>query len=374
MFSRRIPGDLSPSPLSETWARSTIEIDLTETNPTRCVLPYPDTLGAALAEASALFPYAPEPRGEPGARAAILEFERLPQETPLFITASTSESYALLFKLLCNPGEHVAAPRPGYPLVPHLAELEGLAVEPYRIVPDPWRIDLVSLEAALKSGARALVLIQPHNPTGATSSAAEQHAVARLARQYDVPIVADEVFAAYATGACVSYRHSGAPLVFTLNGLSKAALLPQLKLGWLTVTGDPERVASALPGLEWINDAYLSAATPIQRALAQVLRIAPTLQRVARARLLVNRQALESALAGTEARVLDSLGGWCAVVQLLAGVAEEEVVLRLAHEHAVKVHPGYFFDFDEPRYLVLSLLLPEAQFLEGARRLAVAVA
>ena len=360
-YSNRIPTDLTSSELSEVWLHDAM-IDLTESNPTQVNLEYPEEeLAKLFTKSPAFFPYQPDPLGEAATRNIF--------SVPTFLTASTSEAYAVLFKAFCNPGDKIAMPMPSYPLLPHLAALEGLEVLPYHLrYQDRWQVDLESLHAALQQGARIIVVVQPNNPTGSICSKAEELAITALAERYLVPIIVDEVFQPYSFAEPIAaFVEHTAPLVFILNGLSKAALLPQLKLSWTEVRGDPECVQQALSAIEWVNDAYLSAATPVQRVLPALLTLTEPLQQVVRNRLIQHRQKLQQVF---KTSLLEAQGGWYAMLRI-RGIAdadaEEEFVRLLAAEAHVKVYPGYFFAA-EPGHIVLSLLVAPALFEEGLQQ------
>ena len=114
------------------------------------------------------------------------------------LTASTSEAYGCLFKLLTDAGDEVLIPRPSYPLFEHLASLDRVTARPYDLDPDAgWRIDFESLEAAVTSRTRAILVVSPNNPTGSFVKSDEVERLAELAAAHDLALVADEVFADY---------------------------------------------------------------------------------------------------------------------------------------------------------------------------------
>jgi aspartate/methionine/tyrosine aminotransferase len=383
MFSARSAFDLSPNPLAQALARARAAarplLDLTESNPTRAGLPYPEpAILSALASPRALR-YEPEPFGLPSAREAVarhLTADGPPVEAGrMVLTASTSEAYAFLFKLLCSPGDEVLVPRPSYPLFEHLAQLEAVRAVPYRLAYDgSWHVDLASVRAAVSPRSRAVVVVSPNNPTGSYVSAAELDALAALG----LPIVSDEVFARYPlrddAARARSALQADGPLVFALGGLSKLAALPQMKLAWIAVGGRELHVATALGRLEVIADAFLSVSTPVQHALPQLLASSPPVRAAILARTRANLSALGDALAGSAASVLDVEGGWYAPLRLPRTRTEEDWVLTLLEKDDVYVHPGHFFDFEDEAYVVVSLLTPESTLLEGIRRLVARIA
>ena len=190
----------------------------------------------------------------------------------VFLTASSSEAYSFLFKLLCDPGDDVVIGAPSYPLFEHLAKLESVRVSPYRIAYDgAWHVDTDSLARAIGKRTRAIVIVHPNNPTGSFVSKAE---LAKMA-SFGLPIVSDEVFVDYALSddahRARTAREAEDALVFALGGLSKSAGLPQMKVGWTAVSGPEALVRDALERLELIADTFLSVGTPVQHALLALL-------------------------------------------------------------------------------------------------------
>jgi aspartate/methionine/tyrosine aminotransferase len=378
MFSARTRFDLRPNRLAERLAarRSAGQpvLDLTLSNPTRAGLPDAPGLLAPLARDEARR-YDPSPFGLEAARAAVArDFAR--RGTPvardrIVLHASTSEAYALLFKLLCDPGDEVLVPRPGYPLFEFLAELESVEVRSYPLVHDgAWHLDVAALEAALTPRTRAVVVVSPGNPTGAFLKHSELEALDTLCAARELALVSDEVFADFAfredSRRAPSAARGGRALAFALGGLSKSCGLPQLKLAWTAVSGPPALRDQALARLEVVADTYLSVSTPVQVAAASLLERREELQAPIKARVAANLEWLRAAI-GSESplTLLEPEGGWSAVLRVPATSSEEERALRLLETHGVLVHPGYFFDFPSEAFLVVSLLTPPAEFREG---------
>jgi hypothetical protein len=351
--------------------------DLTESNPTRAGVSYPEDLLAPLAHEAARR-YEPSPQGLLRPRQAVAAdyarrgFAVGPER--LVLTASTSEAYAFLFKLLADPGDEVLVPRPGYPLFDYLAGLENVRTSGYPLVYDgEWHIDLAGLRLAVTERTRAIVVVNPGNPTGGYLKRPELEAVSALCAERSLALVSDEVFADFAVGddprRATSVAEDGPALAFSLGGLSKSCGLPQIKLAWIAVSGPEVLRREALARLEVVADTFLSVGTPAQVAAPAFLARVGELQAPLRARLDRNREALSRALGpGCPATLLASEGGWYAVLQVPATLSEEERTLRLLERHDVLVHPGYFFDFPREAYLVLSVLPPPEDFDEGVRR------
>jgi len=375
VFSRRLPWDLPRNPLSTLLdARhraGTPVLDLTESNPTRAGFTYPaEQILAALADPRALL-YHPSPRGLLSAREAISNYySQRGREVPpsnILLTASTSEAYAYLFKLLADPGDEILTPRPSYPLFEFLAALESVKTRQYPLRYDgAWHIDFDALERAVTPRTRAIVVVNPNNPTGSFLQPAESDRLQALASNRGIAILLDEVFLDYGF-APTPVPSPPKALTFSMSGLSKIAGLPQLKLGWIVADGPghPE----ALDRLELIADTYLSVATPVQLALPTLLSLSTALRDQIQKRTSANLAWLRSITAGSEFQALHVEGGWYATLQVPRTRSEEEWALMLLRERDVLVQPGFFFDFESEAYLVLSLLTARDVFEHGVRRI-----
>ena len=375
MFSRRLPSDLAPNRLALRRAVLPPLFDLTLSNPTRAGIAYPEGLLRLLADPRGLV-YDPDPCGLPAARAAVAaacaRLARPADPASMLLTASTSEAYALLFKLLCDPGEAVLAPVPSYPLFEHLAALEGVRAEPYRL--DPGHGFQPLLPAEPPPGTKAVVAVHPNNPTGTLLDAAAGVALIGWSARHGLALIVDEVFLDYPLDpACAPRSFAGTRevLTFALGGLSKSAGLPQLKLAWTLVSGPEVARARALEALAFAADSYLSVATPVQAALGELLAAAGPVRDAILARCRGNLAALRAALAPLPGvSLVEPEGGWSAVLRYPAVVGGEELALALLEEDRVAVHPGWFYDFPGDGWLALSLLPGETCFAEGVSRLA----
>ncbi len=385
IFSSRFHFSLATNRLSAALerkraARETI-FDLTESNPTRAGLQYDENeILAALAQTQNLL-YEPDPRGLPAAREAVAQYYRARGEPVvaenIHLTASTSEAYAYLFKLLADPGAEVLVPQPAYPLLDFLTALESVRLIHYPLRYDAthgWQIDLEKLAASISTKTVALVCINPNNPTGSFIKQKELRALNQLCIEHDLALICDEVFADYGVGAeeqrVPSLAGNDAALTFVLSGLSKISALPQVKLGWIHVSGPAALRHEAQERLDFIADTYLSVSTPAQHAAARLLAQRTSLQAQIQKRCAVNEHRLRAACRALGSiEVLQREGGWYAIMRGSNAFAEEQLVLKLLEEDNVLVHPGYFFDFPGTGYLVLSLLTPENIFHTGLQRL-----
>jgi hypothetical protein len=341
-------------------------IDLTETNPTRVGLP---SVELALSPGG----YAPDPFGWLSAREAVAAYHHgvVPPER-ICLVASTSEAYAWLFKLLCEPGDRVLAPTPSYPLFEHLAQLESVTLGHYSTRAwDDWSIDFDALAAAIDDRTRAILLVSPNNPTGAMLHSTDLPRLSALCQKHGLALISDEVFADYArprTDRVASLAGFDQVLTFVLSGLSKVCLQPQLKVGWIATSGPAALGDEALRRLDLIADTFLSVNTPSQLALPGLLAKREEIQALLKARLSGNLDCLRRSVEGTSATLLRSDGGWNAVLKVPEARSEQQWVLDLLGE-GVLVHPGFFFDFDGGAWLVVSLIVEERVFAEGVEKL-----
>ena len=345
--------------------------DLTASNPTRCGFSYDGGLLTALADPLAL-DYDPQPRGNLRGREAVCRYYAdhgvAVRPEQIVLTTSTSEAYSYLFRLLCDPGSEILAGQPGYPLFDFLAVLDDVRLKSAPLVYDHgWQIDPEGFRRTISARARAIMLVHPNNPTGHFTKPWEAQELARICREHDLSLIVDEVFLDYGFESAGMSFAAGIEGVaaFVVNGLSKIAGLPQMKVAWIVATG-PERV-KAVDRLEVIADTFLSVNTPVQCALPAWLDGRVEIQRQIRERVAGNLAELDRQLAALpEVQRLKVEAGWYAVLRIPALRADEETVLELL-ERGVWVHPGYFFGMPASGWLVVSLLAEDGEFSTGTR-------
>ncbi len=374
MFSSRLPRSLEPNALArlvdEKRRRGATIADLTQSNPTRVGLTYPPGLLDPLADARAL-EYDPQPLGLWSARAAVAaDFRRrgiIISADRVALTSSTSEAYALLFKLLCDAGDQVLVPQPSYPLFAHLTQLESVAAVPYALeYHGAWRIDIDSVRHAITDRVRAILVVSPNNPTGSLLHRDDLAWLSEMAAAGNMALIGDEVFADYRLDDSAAASHvlaGGDVLAFSLGGLSKSAGLPQLKLGWVGFGGPAARVAAALERFEMVADTYLSVSTPIQAAAVELIESGAAIREQILTRVKRNLESLRAhATQFQSVTVLPVEGGWTAIIQVPSVRSEDALVLALLEHDDVLVHPGYFFDFPREAFIVVSLLVEPLLF------------
>lgn len=380
MFAERTNWNLAPNRLSEALQRLRAAgrpvLDLTVSNPTTCGFRYDaEAVLAALRNPAALV-YEPDPKGIESARQAVAEYyaargDRVAAQD-IVLTASTSDAYSYVFRTICNPGDEVLVPAPSYPLLAFLADIQDVKLAHYPLFYEHgWQIDFQALEQAITPRTRGVVVVNPNNPTGHFVARAHLEELNEICRVRKMAMIADEVFLDFAfSEKQPSLATNAGALTFTMSGLSKISGLPQIKVAWVVTSGPEALKAASLARLELIADTYLSVSTPLQLATPGLLELRHAFQKQLLARVRKNLAELDRQLTehGGCSR-LELEGGWYVVVRAGAGRSDEELALDLLERKHVYVHPGHFYDFSGEGYLVVSLIVPEEQFAEGARRL-----
>jgi len=368
-------GDLSLNQLEQARLRlAGSYIDLTSSNPTQQALLFP---AAILENATAGYwsarRYKPDPHGALPARRAIAHYyaNRHPalmlDSEQLFITASTSEAYSLLFALLTEPGDNVLGPEVTYPLFEYLAAIHHVELRPYQMdEANRWQPDAASLLAQADSRTRAVLLISPHNPTGMIVQKRLE-----VLTELNLPIICDEVFAEFtyqaSTTPPLGTLHPELP-IFHLNGISKLFALPDLKLGWIALSGPAQ--ARYADRLELLNDTFLSCSSLVQWMLPTLFE--QGMDFVSQMRRQVRHNL---ALAIAELKLCPNLevqapdGGYYLFPKARGWQDEEALALYLLEQGGVLVHPGYFYGYERGAHLMLSCLTEPSQLKEGLARL-----
>lgn len=381
MFAKRTEWNLKKNRYTEALERFHRSgrplLDLTASNPTDVGLQYETgRLLQSLSQPRAL-EYEPEAKGLPVAREAIASYyaQQGIHVSPerILITVSTSEAYTYCFRLLCDPGDEVLVPQPSYPLFDFLAELQDVRLVPYELIYDHgWQIDFHSLECAISSRTRAVLVVHPNNPTGSFVKEEERKLLSNICSQHELAIIADEVFLDYGLSKQkpLSFSGNDDALTFTLSGLSKISGLPQMKVAWITVGGEQQRAAEAMARLEVIADTYLSMNAPMQWALPELLDSRTGIQKQLLERVALNLSELDKQLRNhTLCSRLEIEGGWYAILRVPATRSDEDLAIELLESQGVLVQPGHFYDFASDGHLVVSLITPAGSFQNGLGRL-----
>jgi aspartate/methionine/tyrosine aminotransferase len=381
MFANRTNWNLTSNRLAEALARHRGAgrklLDLTASNPTECGFRYDErAILDALSHPQALH-YRPDPRGLLSAREAVREYYAARNEAKMsteqiLLTASTSEAYSFVFLLLCNPGDEVLIPVPSYPLFEFLADIQDVKLARYPLFYDHgWHIDFHALDRAVTPRTRAVIVVNPNNPTGHFVKPEETSRLNAMCSRHDLAILADEVFLDFSLQETphASFVTNHDALTFTLSGLSKISGLPQMKLAWLVVGGPDNLRTEALARLEVIADTYLSVSAPTQLAARALLGQRQSFQEQLMSRIRKNLEELDRQLSRQKASSrLEVEGGWYAVLRVPATRSDEDLAIELLTKDDVYVHPGHFYGFASDGYLVVSLIATEREFSDGMSR------
>jgi alanine-synthesizing transaminase len=381
MFSNRTAWNLELNPLSEALANRLSSgkpvIDLTESNPTKCGFYFEtEQILGALGHPASLH-YDPVPQGLLPARDAVADYYRARgcaiNVNDIFLTTSTSEAYSFLFRTLCNPGDELLIPQPGYPLFNFLADIQDVTTVRYPLIYDyGWQIDFHALQRAATPRTRGIIVVNPNNPTGHFCNADDMDRLNQLCLERELALIADEVFLDFYFGKGIlpSFASNNSALTFTMSGLSKISGLPQMKAAWLIATGPQALKQQAVARLEMIADTYLSMNTPMQLALPVLLELRHNFQQQCAKRTRNNLARLDKLLSTQKLCTgLNLEGGWYAILRVPVTGSDEELALELLNNHGVYVHPGHFYDFPADGYLVVSLITPELPFAAGIEAL-----
>ena len=382
-ISHRAAWDLTPNTLTDAVSQRQSNhldlLDLIQSNPTTIGIDTIDQHTLLTLANKASQRYEPTPKGLLSAREAVASWYCRRgidvQPGQLLLTASSSESYGFLLKLLCDPGDSVLVPAPSYPLFDQLARLECVSMTRYPLIEDDgWRIDEVSLRQAIQPNTKAIFLVSPNNPTGSFLHEQERRRVEDAARDHDLALICDEVFAEYVWNEAPDRVRCAAidamVPTFSLGGLSKSACLPQMKLGWIVVGGTSNNASDdTLQRLEMIADTYLSVSASVQHAAKALLDGAAHARDMLAQRIRTNLSALRCMTQGTLVSVSQVDAGWYACLRVPSVINDDQWAAMLVREDGLLVHPGSFFGVSRTGMLVIGLIAPHHMFVEGVRRL-----
>lgn len=383
MFSNRTNWNFSENKLALQFKslkdQGVTIIDLSESNPTRCNFNYLTDLELLkLLSHPNNLKYNPLPQGKKEARQAIQSYYRNKQiqvdAERIFLTSSTSEAYNHIFRLITNPNDRMLIPKPSYPLFHFIADLNNIELDHYSIHYENgrWQINFKKIQNTHPQ-MKAVILVHPNNPTGSFVKANEARELIKIAKSKSLVLISDEVFLDYSfdhnSERFTSFANTQEVLTFTLGGISKCLGLPQMKLSWIVISGPEAIVSQAIQRLEVIADTYLSVNTSSQESLAHWFSYQNQIQNEIKQRISANQSWLAKQLSRSEVSCLNSEGGWYAILKLPDFKSEEEWALEFLEKDHIFIHPGYFFDFDDEAFAVLSLLPDSSQFQEGCNRL-----
>ncbi|MBI5403665.1 MAG: pyridoxal phosphate-dependent aminotransferase [Ignavibacteriae bacterium] len=381
MFSKKFEYNTSENKISRLLTEkrnSGVKLyDLTESNPTKAGFEYEAVKILESVSGYGSLEYNPDPKGIPAARKAVKEYYESAglkvSEENIFLTSSTSEAYSFVFKLLTDSFDEILIPSPGYPLFSFIAEMESVTVKSYTLKytdENGFGIDFDSIKRQLTPKTKAIIVVNPNNPTGNFLHKEDLTGLISLCKANNIALICDEVFLDFNINTVgnniLSVVQADGALTFTLSGISKICALPQMKLSWIVING-PENIRDAAKSrLEIISDTYLSVGTPVQIGLSTLLEGRHHIQRQITERIISNYEFLKSEFEKDKnISVLKTEGGWYSVLKINIKINEEKLAYDLLDKHNVYIHPGYFFDFEDEGYAVVSLLTKKDELKKG---------
>jgi alanine-synthesizing transaminase len=293
----------------------------------------------------------------------------------IFIGNGVSELIDLSLRALLQPGDEVLLPSPDYPLWSAATILNGGQPRYYRCLADNGHLpDPDEIEALITPRSRALVLINPNNPTGAVYPRALLQQLVTIAARHGLLLLVDEIYdevlydgAVFEPLAAVA----GEVPCVSFGGLSKVHRACGYRIGWMSLSGDPARTAEYRDALQLLAALRLCANVTAQWAVPTALQSAPTIGSLTASggRLHeARRAAIEGVAASGYLQMVTPDGALYAFPQVRADrlphFNDDVFALRLLEEEAVLVVPGSSFNVSRSRHFRLTLLPPPAQLHE----------
>ena len=193
----------------------------------------------------------------------------------IYIGNGVSELIGMALQGLVNNGDEVLIPSPDYPLWTAATTLSGGTAVHYRCDEEAgWFPDIADIEAKITPQTRAIVVINPNNPTGAVYSRSLLQQIVDVARKHNLVVMADEIYdkILYDDAQHTSIASLANDVVFlTLNGLSKTYRVAGFRSGWMTISGAKHRAEGYIEGLNMLASMRLCANVPAQHAIQSSL-------------------------------------------------------------------------------------------------------
>ena len=194
----------------------------------------------------------------------------------IFVANGCSEGIEVALAALCDSGDNILTPSPGYPLYTALVAKLGLESNAYFLSEEnAWQPDLEDIENRINERTKAIVVINPNNPTGALCEEETLRKLIEIADKHDLLVISDEIYADLTldgikhTSMAALDEHA---CVLTFNGLSKSFLGPGLRMGWGVLSGPPQKLGNYSGAMAQLLRSRLSASHPVQHAVAPALQ------------------------------------------------------------------------------------------------------
>lgn len=375
-FSKKFNFEKTSNPLTDnldTIKKNKEIIDLTISNPTLVDIEYNFNLNSLFVQKIKDF-YYPNPKGSLLSRKAIQSYYTSRGKSinldQLFLTTGSSESLSFVLKLIADPGDEILIPSPGYPIYEYVGILENVNIKKYNLYRSPvsndqwgrieckYQIRINELLHQITNKTKAIVIIQPNNPTGSLLTSNEFEELMDISTKRKITIINDEVFSDYIYKGAINNQSFSRGLVITINGFSKTLCLPQLKYSWLYAEGEKVIVDNFVESMEIITDTYLSVNTIVQDIAPEIFAYQKSLQSQIKQRILDNLEIIDKYCQNSKKiRYHHPDGGWYIVLEI-ANISDEEYSIQLLNQYGVYVHPGYMFDYNLENCIILSLIVP----------------
>jgi len=317
--------------------------------------------------------YSPSP-GIPQAVEAVeryAESKGIRNIQDIFITTGGSEGIELLLTSLLEEGENILTPAPGYPLYTAvIAKLKAVENPYYLDEANDWQPNVEDMRAKINDKTRAIVLINPNNPTGSNYSRELLLDVIKLAKEHDLVIIADEIYDKLLfdgqTHTSIASLDPDCPVV-TFNGLAKNYVGPGWRIGWGIVSGPREQLKELIEAINKLLRARLCANHPLQYAIPAALdgddaHLPPMMEKLHRRRDLT--YTMMNQIDGISC--VKPGGAFYAFPKIEVGITDEEWVRSLITETGVVVVPGNGFGQVPGTGHFRIVFLPPEEILERA--------
>ncbi len=259
-----------------------------------------------------------------------------------------SEAIELCLNALVNAGENVLTPTPGYPLYTAiLAKLEAVENPYYLDEANGWQPSLEDITSKINAKTRAIVLINPNNPTGSVCDEHTMRGIIDLALKHNLVIFADEIYDKLIMdgGTHVSLASLNPDVsCITFNGLSKSYLAPGFRIGWGIVSGRSAVLREYTEAINKLLRARICANHPIQHSIAAALGENQTHLKSVIAKLTRRRNMTTERLNAIPGiSCVPAEGAFYAFPRLHISGSDQEWVQGLIRETGVVVVPGSGF-------------------------------
>ncbi len=291
-----------------------------------------------------------------------------------FVTSGSSEAIDLAIAALVDPGDNVLIPSPGYPLYPAVLARFDAETRWYRLDEgNGWQPDIDSIRSQIDERTRALVVINPNNPTGSVTDESVLRELIAIAQEHDLVLFSDEIYdrlvfepGSFVATASLAPEAKEAKIV-TLHGLSKVFVAPGFRLGWASISGPEDELADYCEAIQKLERARLSANHPEQYAVAPALEGPMDYLDGVVAKLRARRDLVTerlNAMPGIDC--VEPRGAFYAFPRIDLGVSDTEFCRRVVSETGVVIVPGSGFGGLAGADHFRVVFLPPEEILEPA--------